>query len=354
MAIRRATDVAVLMAAAAAAAAMISTGGPASVAAAPSPPPWPAGTGPYPPSGSGVRAGPAYGPDGEPSIAGAGRYGRVSCHRIRPGDEEVCAGRPGPVIRIRHAAQRRVVKRLPGDGRRAPGPSDVTRDAQGRIYFTTGLSGGPDLRGQITELSASRTAEAAPPQPDGVVSVGDGQLVAVAGADSLMRVNRRGRISTVATFPRQGVTLARGVPGGPAAGTEVAVRSVPTAVAPGPDGALYVGELTGYPFPPGKARVWRVVPGAKPAVYATGFTAIVDLAWGPGGRLYVLEIAANGLLSGDRTGALVRVDRHGARRVVASAALTTPGGLTIRGRTAYVSDCTLCKEPGPVLAIALR
>ena len=40
-----------------------------------------------------------------------------------------------------------------------------------------------------------------------------------------------------------------------------AVQSVPTSVIVGPDGALYVGELTGVPFRAGTARVWRVAAG---------------------------------------------------------------------------------------------
>jgi hypothetical protein len=352
MATRRAIGVAVL-AAAAVAAALIWAGGPASSAGAPALPRWPAGAGPYPPPGPDRPPGLAFGADGEATVAGAGLVGPPSCHWARRGGE-ICVGRSGRITMNRHEPRRRVVKHLPTDGSDAGGPSGVTRDAQGRIYFTVGLRGGPDLRGQIDELSAPGRPEPAPPQQDGVVSLRDGELVAVASADSLVRVNRRGRLSTVATFPRQSVALARGVPGGPPAGTKVAVRSVPTAVVPGPDGALYVGELTGYPFPRGKARVWRVVPGGKPTVYATGFTGIVDLAWGPGHRLYVLEIAANGLLSGDRTGALVRVDRHGAHRVIASAGLTTPAGLSVHGRTAYVSTCSLCERPGPIVTLALR
>ena len=39
------------------------------------------------------------------------------------------------------------------------------------------------------------------------------------------------------------------------------VQSVPTCVAVGPDGALYVGELTGWPYQVGKARIWRIAPG---------------------------------------------------------------------------------------------
>jgi len=39
---------------------------------------------------------------------------------------------------------------------------------------------------------------------------------------------------------------------------------VPTGLARGPDGALYVGLLTGVPFAPGAASVYRVVPGQAP------------------------------------------------------------------------------------------
>jgi hypothetical protein len=38
-------------------------------------------------------------------------------------------------------------------------------------------------------------------------------------------------------------------------------KTVPNSVAQGPDGAYYVGELTGVPFEAGAARVYRVVPG---------------------------------------------------------------------------------------------
>jgi hypothetical protein len=128
---------------------------------------------------------------------------------------------------------------------------------------------------------------------------------------------------------------------------------VPTSVVRGPDGAFYVGELTGFPFPVGHARVWRVVPGYPPTVYAGGFTNVIDLAWGPDRKLYVLEIAHHGLLSGDQTGALIRVDRMGRRTLLASSGLTAPGGLAIRGRYAYVSNCSVCAGKGAVLRISL-
>ena len=93
--------------------------------------------------------------------------------------------------------------------------------------------------------------------------------------------------------------------------TSISVQSVPSSVAVGPDGALYVGELTGVPFEPGTARVWRVVPGKKPTVYATGFTNISDLAF-DGKNLLVLELAAKGCSLRRSPGALIRLAPGGA------------------------------------------
>jgi hypothetical protein len=112
--------------------------------------------------------------------------------------------------------------------------------------------------------------------------------------------------------------------------------------------------LTGFPFPVGGARVYRVVPGKAPKVYATGFTNIIDLAFGPDRRLYVLEIAHRGLLSGDPTGALIRASASGRHKVVMSTGLVTPGGLAIKGRSAYVSNCGTCAGTGTVLRVNLH
>jgi hypothetical protein len=70
-------------------------------------------------------------------------------------------------------------------------------------------------------------------------------------------------------------------------------------------------ELTGVPFPPGAANVYRVdaMTGVRTVAH-TGFTNIVDLASGPDGDLLVLQISANGLASpmGPVPGALIKVD----------------------------------------------
>ena len=76
-----------------------------------------------------------------------------------------------------------------------------------------------------------------------------------------------------------------------------------------PDGAYYVSELTGFPFVPGLSRIWRVVPGQAPTVYASGLTNVTDLAWHDG-DLYAVQHRA-GLLQGGAAGSLVKVNPGG-------------------------------------------
>ncbi|MCO8271397.1 ScyD/ScyE family protein [Actinoplanes sp. TRM 88003] len=170
----------------------------------------------------------------------------------------------------------------------------------------------------------------------------------VTEGDTLVRLAPRGRRAAVASFPSRVVPAPARLPDGTPRGMPVRMQPVLTAVVQGPDGAFYVGELAGYPFAPGRARVWRVVPGRPPEVYAGGFTAAVDLAWGPGG-LYVLDVARNGM----RAWALVRVGDRGRHRVVASAGPGTPSGLTIHGRYAYVTACPDCPATARVRRIDL-
>jgi sugar lactone lactonase YvrE len=314
-----------------------------------------------------------FAPDGILYVAEAGHGGTGPC-RPAPEGGTSCFGRSGAITRIDHGRQQRAARSLPSlataAGAETSGPSDVVVDRRGRIYFTVGLGGAPDLRTRIGRLAGmAKLYLSGGSGPSVVADIGgyekaananavavirNGQVVADAGGNSLVRVNPRGRLSTIAVFPSRMVAAPANIPGGPPAGTPIAMQSVPASVVAGPDGALYVGELTGFPFPPGHARVWRVVPGRAPAVYAGGFTNIIDLAWGPDGRLFVLEIARKGLLSGDRTGALIRLERDGRRTVIASAGLTAPAGLAVRGRYAYVSNCSVCAGSGSVLRISLN
>jgi hypothetical protein len=323
----------------------------------------------------------AFARDGSLYVAEAGKGGSGPCLTGPEGDE-VCVGTSGAITKIGNGHQYRVRTGLPSvaspDGSQAIGPSDVTV-ADGRIVFTVGLGADPAVRatmpsnvrnlGWLLKTSGkhgvSRIADIsgfeAKANPDGgipdsnpnsVLATSSGYVVADAGGNDLVRVSgKHNKVSTIATFPSQMVDAPPflGLP----AGTQIPMEAVPTSVVRGPDGAYYVGQLTGFPFVAGKASVWRVVPGHAPKIVATGFTNIIDLGFDRHGTLYVLEIFHNGLLSEDPTGALIKVGRHGERKTVMSAGLITPGGLALKDGAAYVSNCSTCAGGGQVLRIAV-
>jgi hypothetical protein len=120
----------------------------------------------------------------------------------------------------------------------------------------------------------------------------------------------------------------------PAANPAGQIESQPTTVEQGPDGAFYVGELTSYPFYPGEARVWRVVPGQAPTIFASGFSKIIDITFDSSGRLLVLE--SGGSLSQP---ALIRVNKDGTQTLLASTGLTDPAGVAVvNDHTFYVTN----------------
>ena len=109
--------------------------------------------------------------------------------------------------------------------------------------------------------------------------------------------------------PEDGVTSSRDLPSLPpqyATGGDLGfftrtTETVPAAQTVGPDGAIYIAELTGLPYPEGYARVIRVedpgsvsgfdgeVPSGVAQTYASGFDQIHSLAFDSESNLYVLE-----------------------------------------------------------------
>ena len=321
-----------------------------------------------------------FSPSGALYVAESGRGGAGPCFQGPEGPS--CFGLSGAVTRIQHGRQSRVLTGLPSfapeDGSLAIGPSDVSFNRFGGMYVTVGLGANPALREQVPALADMGTLLRANPRlgtwrevadigdfeakvnPDGglpdtnpnsVFAGAHSRVVADAGGNSLLRVSTKGRISVLATFPDRMVEAPPDL--GLPPGTRIPMQAVPTSVVQGPDGAYYVGQLTGFPFPVGAARVYRVVPGHKPQIFARGFTNIIDLAFDQRGRLYVLEIAHNSLLSGDPTGALIGVRASGSHQIVLTDPLVTPGGLAIRGGAAYVSNCGTCAGTGTVLRVKL-
>jgi hypothetical protein len=207
-----------------------------------------------------------------------------------------------------------------------PGVVDIAPFGRGFMLALTG-GGEGDTAGRLFKISKGKKQEVAnlmayeaSANPDGgeinsnpfdVAALKGGKaLVADAGGNDLLIIGPKGKVDWVATLPSQLASTehVKNLVGCPTDNPDLAficglpemmpAEAVATSVAVGPDGAYYVGELTGFPSPLGMSRVWRIEPGtlhaqcgSSPAcrVVADGFTSIVDLAFGPKGKLYVVE-----------------------------------------------------------------
>ncbi|WP_292797315.1 ScyD/ScyE family protein [Nostoc sp. NMS7] len=87
-----------------------------------------------------------------------------------------------------------------------------------------------------------------------------------AGANDLFSVKTDGsNLKAIATIPRQ--TLTNPVFPSGASSSPFEIQVVLTNVAKGLDGAYYISQLTGFPFPEGKAKIYRIGSDDKPTVY---------------------------------------------------------------------------------------
>ena len=181
-----------------------------------------------------------------------------------------------------------------------PGVTDIAPIGRGDMLALTSTFA-PGAHGALYRVSKGSTRKLADleqyelqndPAGDGTAEgsdpydlarlAGGKTLIADAAGNDLLVANDTGTIDWVATFPEQN-----------------GEQSVPTSVVIGPDSATYVGELTGFPATPGLSRVWRVAPGtlhahcgASPAcsVVVSGLTSVIDLTFGPDGKLYVAQL----------------------------------------------------------------
>ena len=174
-----------------------------------------------------------------------------------------------------------------------------------------------------------------------------GFLVADAGGNDVVLATATGVVSTLAVLPARPNPLPFGPP---------VFQSVPTSVAVGPDSAYYVSQLTGFPFPPGAANVYRFDPSTSAVTVAySGFTNIIDLAFDQQGDLLVLQVSSNGLSStmGPGSGLLLKIDSEtGERTNIVGDGLLFPGSIAIGpDGTYYVSNRTNVPHGGQVLSI---
>jgi hypothetical protein len=176
-------------------------------------------------------------------------------------------------------------------------------------------------------------------------------VVADAGGNTLLRVSPNGRVRVLSLFPNIPTP-------NPFGGPPINMNAVPTGVVRGPDRAYYMSQLTGFPFPVGGAKVFRVDARTGAATtYAGGFTNAMDLAFGRDGTLYVLEIDHDSLLAPGTEGALWAVPPGGGtpeRIELPAGMLTMPGGVAVGRRgELFVTTRSTSADEGEVLRITL-
>jgi sugar lactone lactonase YvrE len=315
----------------------------------------------------------AWGPEGGLYVTEAGSNTiNGPCVTVPRGSH--CYSGTGAVTRLWRGKQERIVSGLPSHFNPAlsdiAGPDHLSFVGRGNLTVTIGWGTSPALRaglgalgdlfgtllhvtpsgqwrvvGDVSafELATNPAGGPIDSNPYGVLAEPGETFVTDAGGNSLLRVSPSGQVSLVATFPS--IPVAAGPFNPPFAQSE----AVPTDVRRGPDGALYVSTLTGVPFLPGVASIYRVVPGQAPQIYATGFTQLTDLDWGADGSLYVLQYASAPFFNGP--GSVIRIAPGGARTTVASGLTHSAGLLVGPDGAIYVANNSDRPGIGEVLRI---
>lgn len=311
-----------------------------------------------------------FGPNGGLYIAEAGTGGAGPCTTL-PTTLVVCYGTTGAVVEVLGGVQSDYITGLPSLGdnplTEALGTHDIAFDENGDMFILIGLGTDPsvlesggDLEGlgfaQIVqddgtggftpvvsigpyEISDNPDGGLLDTNPFSLLSSTSGHTVADAGGNSLLEIDAANVISATAVFPAD--------PGW---------QAVPTSVVIGPDSAQYIGQLTGFPFPVDGANVFRKAAGTPYTVHESGFTNILGVDFDSMGNMYVLEMAAAGLLNAgtDPRGQLIKVEPDGTRTTIAMDGLVLPTGMVVGPDDAiYVSNYGVMGGLGEVVRITM-
>lgn len=309
------------------------------------------------------------GPDGWLYVAEAGRGGN-GASIVGGAGETMSFGTTGAVTRYRGGVRETVVSGLPSlapaGGFGATGPHDVAFSSDGTLHAILGFGADParradleaeagsDLLGRIVSIRGGVVADVADFErtrgPDGepnsnpysLVAVPGGFVATDAGGNDVLDVDETGTVRLRAFLPPQPNPLGFGPP---------VYQAVPTGAAAGPGDEILVGQLTGFPFPVGGATVLAIDPGGVVGIAASGFTNLIDIAYGDG-LGYALELDSDSLLGPNMTGSLFGFGTDGTRTLLYGG-LVNPTGLALgeRGRI-FVAENGLSPTDGRVIELA--
>ena len=318
----------------------------------------------------------SFSPDGDLYVTEAGIGGSGACVPPASGQGDfLCYGTSGAVTKIEKGKTERILTGLPSlalpDGTGAGGPRDIKFDATGKPYVLIGYGANPAFRdrnlgntdlGKIIapdfntnswtsvadlanyELANNPDGGDVGSNPLGFVIDGNKLVAADAGANDLLSVNTAGsNLQAITTFPEDILTNPVFPPSdspsnepaqvpsqGEVVRSQFPTQPVPSSVAKGPDGAYYISQFTGFPFPEGGAKIYRVGADGKPTVFADGFTQLTDLQFDSAGNLYALQYANQSAWKGDFDGSVIKIAPDGTRTTLLSGnGLESPSALTI-------------------------
>jgi hypothetical protein len=318
----------------------------------------------------------SFSPDGNLYVTEAGIGGSGACVPPSSGQgDSLCYGTSGAVTKIENGKTERILTGLPSialpDGTGAGGPRDIQFDPKGKPYVLIGYGANPTFRdrnlgdtdlGKIIapnfntnswtsvadlanyELANNPDGGDVGSNPLGFVIDGNKLVVADAGANDLLSVNTYGsNLQALTTFPQDILTNPIFPPSdtpsnepaqvpsqGEVGRSQFPIQPVPSSVAKGPDGAYYISQFTGFPFPEGGAKIYRVGADGKATVFADGFTQLTDLQFDPAGNLYALQYANQSAWKGNFDGSVIKIAPDGTRTTLLSGnGLESPSALTI-------------------------
>jgi hypothetical protein len=311
--------------------------------------------------------------------------GGTSCVTVQ-GTKE-CEGESGAVALVSPMGTMDVLKNLPSvleTGQGAGGPAAVTFAPGGKLAVlfqdtavnpdgTTGIVGpgkvafgkllearpmasssgwrfAADISKYASEHPQNPKTMGGPPggetpydsDPYDIIPFRGGYAIADAAANDILWLGPRGAIHVIDRLPTQPLSFQ---------GHTINAQAVPTSLAVGPDGNLFVGTFTGVPNSPGSGRVYEIGTGNHAKVVAKGLTAITGIAFYHG-RLLAVEYATGGLLGPPTPGALISVDLATGVNTTVPVSLTQPTGILAGPFGAvYISDFGNTAGKGEILKV---
>jgi hypothetical protein len=315
----------------------------------------------------------SFAPDGTLYVTEAGSGGTGACVPSPTGGN-LCYGTSGAVTKIANGTTERVLTNLPSialaNGTSSFGAQDIKFDSVSNPYVLMGYAANPALRdtalnspdlGKLLladfatnswsvvadfsnyELANNPDGGDIGSNPTAFILDGNRAIAIDAGANALLSVGIDGsNLQTVASFPQKVLTnpifpSTNSVPFDPtqvpspgAVPPAFFISATPTGVAKGADGAYYVSQFTGFPFPEGGAKIYRIGTDGETSIYADGFTQLTDLEFDAQGNLYALQYANESAWKGNFDGSVIQITPDGTRTTLLSGdGLTAPSSLAV-------------------------